>query len=149
MKLQEFQSCWDNYFPSCSCLWNHWVRHFRCNLSVWPCARWSHEKSSNANFKARKMLHVEAFVLFERHIWVYNDINKHIKQTCFLFHRHWEANKWPKTRQGIFVYFQLGAFNMKISRSRWSCIVWVNCWGLVANGCYWYRALDELQTCNT
>ena len=36
------------------------------------------------------MLHVEAFAFFERHIWVYNDINKHMKQTCFLFHRHFK-----------------------------------------------------------
>ena len=37
------------------------------------------------------MLHEEAFALFERHIWVYNDINKHMKQTCFLFHRHFKG----------------------------------------------------------
>ena len=39
------------------------------------------------------MLHVEASTLFERHIWVYNDINKHMKQTCFLFHRHFKTQR--------------------------------------------------------
>ena len=45
------------------------------------------------------MLHVEAFAFFERHIWVYNDINKHMKHTCFLFHRHF--NDWSRGKQLI------------------------------------------------
>ena len=52
------------------------------------------------------MLHVEAFAIFERHIWVYNDINKHMKQICFLFHRHFKHDERSSVMGDITIFGQ-------------------------------------------
>ena len=73
--------------PWSSCLQNHQVRHFRCNLSVWPSAKWNHFELQNPNFEAQKTLEKSAFGRLNPSLCVNLDINKQIKQNYFLLHR--------------------------------------------------------------